>query len=450
MTARRRSAARRAAAARAGMPTPAVRCTPSRLAAFDCPRRYRFTYLDRPAPPRGRPWAHNTVGATDAPRPAPVVAAAARAGARPTAARRSSQQQWQDARLPRRRAVRRGRAPRRPAGSAATSPSASTRRRAGRRRAHRRHPHRAPGGVRPHRPGRRPRRRAGRRRLQDRPAAAHRRRRPRLAGAGRSTRSAVRRTLRRALHAGSSCTTCRPAPSPPFEHTERVAAAPRRPRRGDRRRHRRRHRHARRRRRPRRGLPGRSPGPACSWCDFRRHCQVGAPRRASSSRGPASPTTWPRTGCRACGASVAPGSGSAVGGGALRAADQETGAEREDDRRCRCRRRRRAAASAIGADAPVAVPSSHRTTPVAVGARDRGPSAGAAATASRAATTVGGPVVGTDHSGSVSAGGEGVRPCRRPTSRQRSACRRPCRGRAPRCRPRPAAARPERAARCRR
>ena len=38
-------------------------CTPSRLAAFDCPRRYRFTYLDRPPPPRGRAWAHNTVGA---------------------------------------------------------------------------------------------------------------------------------------------------------------------------------------------------------------------------------------------------------------------------------------------------------------------------------------------------------------------------------------------------
>jgi putative RecB family exonuclease len=34
------------------------------LAAFDCPRRYRFTYIDRPPPPRGQPWAHNTVGAT--------------------------------------------------------------------------------------------------------------------------------------------------------------------------------------------------------------------------------------------------------------------------------------------------------------------------------------------------------------------------------------------------
>ncbi|WP_375487784.1 RecB family exonuclease [uncultured Jatrophihabitans sp.] len=47
----------------ADMPTRLFSCTPSRLAAFDCPRRYRFTYLDRPTPPRGAPWAHNTVGA---------------------------------------------------------------------------------------------------------------------------------------------------------------------------------------------------------------------------------------------------------------------------------------------------------------------------------------------------------------------------------------------------
>ncbi len=46
------------------MPTRLFACTPSRLAAFDCPRRYRFTYLDRPAPSRGQPWGHNTVGAT--------------------------------------------------------------------------------------------------------------------------------------------------------------------------------------------------------------------------------------------------------------------------------------------------------------------------------------------------------------------------------------------------
>ena len=46
------------------MPARLFLCTPSRLAAFDCPRRYRFSYLDRPTPPRGAPWAHNTVGAT--------------------------------------------------------------------------------------------------------------------------------------------------------------------------------------------------------------------------------------------------------------------------------------------------------------------------------------------------------------------------------------------------
>ncbi|MFC4587464.1 RecB family exonuclease [Sphaerisporangium corydalis] len=31
---------------------------------LDCPRRYRFTYLDRPAPQKGPPWAHNSVGAS--------------------------------------------------------------------------------------------------------------------------------------------------------------------------------------------------------------------------------------------------------------------------------------------------------------------------------------------------------------------------------------------------
>lgn len=47
-----------------GMPKPLFACTPSRLAAFeDCPRRYRMTYLDRPRPTKGAPWAHNSVGA---------------------------------------------------------------------------------------------------------------------------------------------------------------------------------------------------------------------------------------------------------------------------------------------------------------------------------------------------------------------------------------------------
>jgi RecB family exonuclease len=45
------------------MPKRLFSCTPSRLASFDCPRRYRMTYLDRPPPARGGPWAHNTVGA---------------------------------------------------------------------------------------------------------------------------------------------------------------------------------------------------------------------------------------------------------------------------------------------------------------------------------------------------------------------------------------------------
>ncbi|HEX6869930.1 MAG TPA: PD-(D/E)XK nuclease family protein [Micromonosporaceae bacterium] len=40
-------------------------CTPSKITAFeDCPRRYRFSYLDRPPPPKGPPWAHNSLGAS--------------------------------------------------------------------------------------------------------------------------------------------------------------------------------------------------------------------------------------------------------------------------------------------------------------------------------------------------------------------------------------------------
>jgi RecB family exonuclease len=40
-------------------------CTPSKLGAYeDCPRRYRFGYVDRPSPPKGPPWAHNSLGAS--------------------------------------------------------------------------------------------------------------------------------------------------------------------------------------------------------------------------------------------------------------------------------------------------------------------------------------------------------------------------------------------------
>jgi len=45
------------------MPKRLFACTPSKLTTWlDCPRRYRFTYVDRPAPIKGPPWAHNSVG----------------------------------------------------------------------------------------------------------------------------------------------------------------------------------------------------------------------------------------------------------------------------------------------------------------------------------------------------------------------------------------------------
>ena len=48
-----------------GMPKRLYPCTPSRLNTWlDCPRRYRMTYLDRPRPDKGPPWAHNSVGAS--------------------------------------------------------------------------------------------------------------------------------------------------------------------------------------------------------------------------------------------------------------------------------------------------------------------------------------------------------------------------------------------------
>ena len=48
-----------------GMPRRLYTCTPTRLATWlDCPRRYRMTYLDRPSPPKGPPWAHNSLGAS--------------------------------------------------------------------------------------------------------------------------------------------------------------------------------------------------------------------------------------------------------------------------------------------------------------------------------------------------------------------------------------------------
>ncbi len=46
------------------MPARLYPCTPTRLITWlDCPRRYRFAYLDRPQLPKGPPWAHNSIGA---------------------------------------------------------------------------------------------------------------------------------------------------------------------------------------------------------------------------------------------------------------------------------------------------------------------------------------------------------------------------------------------------
>jgi putative RecB family exonuclease len=48
-----------------GMPRRLYPCTPTRLATWlDCPRRYRMSYLDRPPPGKGAPWAHNSLGAS--------------------------------------------------------------------------------------------------------------------------------------------------------------------------------------------------------------------------------------------------------------------------------------------------------------------------------------------------------------------------------------------------
>jgi putative RecB family exonuclease len=48
-----------------GMPERLFVCTPSKLGSFaDCPRRYRYSYVDRPSPPKGPPWAHNSLGAS--------------------------------------------------------------------------------------------------------------------------------------------------------------------------------------------------------------------------------------------------------------------------------------------------------------------------------------------------------------------------------------------------
>jgi RecB family exonuclease len=46
-----------------GMPEKLFSCTPNRLETWlDCPKKYRFTYIDVPKPPRGGPWGHTSMG----------------------------------------------------------------------------------------------------------------------------------------------------------------------------------------------------------------------------------------------------------------------------------------------------------------------------------------------------------------------------------------------------
>lgn len=45
------------------MPKALRQVTPAKLDTFDsCPRRFRYVYVDRPAPSRGAPWAHTGIG----------------------------------------------------------------------------------------------------------------------------------------------------------------------------------------------------------------------------------------------------------------------------------------------------------------------------------------------------------------------------------------------------
>jgi RecB family exonuclease len=53
------------AAGLTGVPRRLYSCTPTRLTSWsDCPRRYRMSYVDRPTPPKGPPWAHNSLGSS--------------------------------------------------------------------------------------------------------------------------------------------------------------------------------------------------------------------------------------------------------------------------------------------------------------------------------------------------------------------------------------------------
>ena len=256
-----------------GMPERLFVCTPSKLASFeDCPRRYRYSYVDRPAPQKGPPWAHNSLGASvhtalrswyglPAEKRVPEAVAGAAAATWVGEGYRDDEQE----RAAFRTAARLAGGLRRDAGSA---------RRAGRSRARRGREDRRAGVVRPGRPDRSPRRRAGHRRLQDRPQRADRRRRARFECAG-----AV--CVRGRSGVPPSVSPSRAAPLADRHGRgarahRRVARAGGVPRRGDCPRHSVRRGGAGRRRQTRTRRFPTAPGALCSYCDFRRSCPDGA------------------------------------------------------------------------------------------------------------------------------------------------------------------------------
>ena len=255
------------------MPRRLFACTPSRLAAFDCPRRYRMTYLDRPTPAPRRALGAQHARRSRTPRAAPLVAAAPRASARRRSEGCARRAQLAVRRLPRRGAVA---SVARPGGQWVEQLSRRTSTRTTSRSASSaplpRHDERLAVSGRVDRIDDR----GGElvivdyktgRQVPDADDARW------LAGAGPlRPRRAAHVAARRA--AGSSCTICRPATSPrtstPMSRWPGTSPAPRRepttssPR-------------------PTRWQPAPhpddvfppAPSPACSWCDFRAHCPEG-------------------------------------------------------------------------------------------------------------------------------------------------------------------------------
>ena len=275
-----------------GMPTRLWSCTPTKLDTWlSCPRRFRFTYLDRRQ--KGLPWAHNSVGSSvhNALRDWWLLP---RRPAYDGRGRRAREARLAHRRLPRRRADPRVARAAPPTMTAAYVADLDPAGRARRRRAHGVDDHARHGAVRPRRPHRPPRERRRRRgardrRLQDRTPPPHRRRRALLArpgGVRRRCRAhaappvAPRRAAPPALgnrcgarpHAGVARAPPDAAPSEIAVEAsaaeavwkDRLAARAEDAAAGD----------ADAVEAIDAHFPP-SPGPSCSWCDYRRWCPSG-------------------------------------------------------------------------------------------------------------------------------------------------------------------------------